>query len=161
MEEFQKFRELAKKSIFQAEHILNVTYPMVQDTRLLIGAIENINLSLANAVSSVIAYERQFRRVPNYNDDFEFKYSLFKSKVSQRYKIDKTYLMLMDNVRSIIQKHRESPVEFTRNDKFVICSEGWRIESLSVKQLKDMISKTKEFINSITKITSIHEELFK
>jgi hypothetical protein len=154
MEEFQQHRGLALKSIATAEHILNITYPVVQDTRLLLGVVENINLALSNTMFSIVAYERLFRRVPQHSDNFDSKFSLFRLKVVPRYNIDSSFAELIARVKDILRKHRQCPVEFTRKGKFVICSEGWKVESLGIQQLQQYIYKAKEFFELVNKITS-------
>jgi len=158
MEEFQKYRELAAKNIKIADHILNVTYPLIEDTKLLLGVTENILMALTNTIYSLVSYERLFRRIPPYYENFDSKYNMFRVKVVPRYNIDKSYIQFIDKMRDIIRKHKESPIEFVRKDRFVICSEGWKVETLSIRQLRDFIGKTKEFFDFTNNITSKHEE---
>ncbi|MBW3016828.1 hypothetical protein KY316_00515, partial [Candidatus Woesearchaeota archaeon] len=61
---------------------------------------------------------------------------------------------------SIITNHRQSPVEFSRKDKFVICSEGFKVQTLSIKDLQNFIISTNEFFNEVNSITAKHEKLF-
>ena len=50
MEKFQQLNEEAIKNYRIADHILNKTYPLLKDTRMLVGVTENIFLALTNAV---------------------------------------------------------------------------------------------------------------
>jgi len=161
MEEFQKYRELAAKNIKVADHILNVTYSLVEDTKLLLGVAESILMALTNTMYSLVSYERLFRRLPPYQENFESKYNMFRLKIVPRYNINKSHILFIEKMRDIIKKHKESPIEFVRKDKFVICSEGWKVEALSIRQLREFIDKTKEFFDYVYKITSKHETIFK
>jgi hypothetical protein len=160
MEDFQKYREMAERNIKVADHILLVTYPLVQDTKLLLGVTENILSALKNLVYTIVAYERLYRRIPPYHDNFESNYNMFRVKIVPRYKIDKTHILFIEKMLEIIKKHKESPIEFQRKDKFVICSEGWKVETLNLNQLRDFIYKTRDFFNCIKQITSKHESIF-
>ena len=44
MEKFQELREISKKKIFLADHILTQTYPLLKDPKLLLATTENIFL---------------------------------------------------------------------------------------------------------------------
>jgi len=70
MEKFQELRELSKKRIRVADHMLTMTYPLVQDSKLLLAVVENIFLALTYIMGSVLHYERTFKRIPLFQDDF-------------------------------------------------------------------------------------------
>jgi hypothetical protein len=57
MEKFQELREVAKKKLQLADHILTMTYPIVNDSKLLLAVVENMFLALTNAMGSVLYYE--------------------------------------------------------------------------------------------------------
>lgn len=160
MEEFQQYREQAKKNIRAADHILSVTYPLVKDTKLLLGVTENLLLALNNTIASIVSYERLFKRIPPYLENFDSTYNAFRLRIVPRYNIDKSYLEFVEKVREVVGKHKKSPIEFARKDKFVICSEGYKMETLSIKQLESYISKAREFFNEVLRITSKHETIF-
>jgi hypothetical protein len=160
MEEFQQYRGLAAKNIRAAEHILNVTYQLVEDTRLLLGVAENIAMAAANTMYSLVSYERLYRRIPPYLDNFDSRYSVFRIRIATRYNLDDSYMEFVKKMKDIIQHHKESPIEFARKGKFVICSEGWKIETIGTEQLKQYIYKAKEFFDLVNRITSKHESIF-
>ncbi len=160
MEKFQELRDLSKKKLQLADHILTMTYPIVKDARLLLAVTENLFLSLTYSMSSILHYERLFKRVPPFPDNFNSKLDLFKSNCAQRYKIDPEHIKLIQNIKDIVVSHKKSPVEFQRKDRFVICSENYRIRSISEMELKNYISKAKSFIGNVTTIVSKNENLF-
>lgn len=161
MEEFQQFREVAKKKISLADHMLTMTYPLVNDTKLLLVVLENVFLAMTNAMGSVLYYERLFKRVPPFTDNFENKFHLFKEKCVNRYKISPDYITLLREIKEIIVQHRKSPVEFIRKDRFVICSENYKIKTISVDQIKEYIAKAKSFIQLTNFIVSKNERIFR
>src|SRR3989338_261446 len=95
MEKFQESRERARRNIQLADHMLTQTYPLVKDPKLLLAVIENIFLALTNAMASVLYYERLFKRIPPFHDNFESKFYLFKMKTAMKYNIGPDYLKLM------------------------------------------------------------------
>jgi len=161
MEKFQALRDAAKKRLQIADHMLTMTYPFVQDPKLLVAVLENVFLSLTNAMNSVLHYERTFKRVPLFQETFASRMSLFKEKCIERYDIDEEYLRLMEEIRSIIIEHKKSPVEFSRKDKFVICSRDYQMKAISLDIIKSYIFKTKNFVNIAEEITSKNESIFR
>lgn len=161
MEEFQKAVENAKKTIRVADHMLIMTFPMIKDPKLLLAVVENISSSLNSAVSSLVYYERLFKRVPVFQDTSESKMLIFKNNLVGKHNINKQYVNLITEIREILDAHKKSPVEFSRGDRFVICSENYRMKTISVDTLKKYIAQTKLFITDIERLVSKDAGIFK
>ncbi len=161
MEQFQLSRERAREKLRIADHILNSTFPLVKDPRLLVGVMDNIFLALTNAMSSVVYYERLFKRIPNFKDDFNDKFDMFKERIVRRYNLNIEYVMLIQDIKNLILEHKKSPVEFSRGDSFVICTNGYRCKSISIRDMKKFISKSKQFIQEVNNIVSKNERIFR
>jgi hypothetical protein len=161
MEEFQLAGENAKKTIKVADHMLIMTFPLVKDPKLLLAVTENIFASLQYAMTSLLLYERLFKRIPVFQDSFDSKFNLFKDKVAQKYNINKEYLRLIQEVREILSEHKKSPVEFSRGDRFVICSGNYRMKTIGVNELKKYIAQTKMFISDIERLVNKNAGIFK
>ena len=156
MEVYQRLREEAKKKLSLADHMLYVTYPLVKDPKLLLAVMENIFLALTHTLGSLLYYERMFKRVPPFFDTFESKYRVFSEKCVERYGIEQEYLNLLRNVKEILIAHKRSPIEFSRKDQFVICSDDYQLKVLKISEIKEILAKTKEFN---TRIENILKEL--
>jgi len=161
MEKFQEARDSAKKKIQIADHMLSVTYPLVKDTKLLLAIMENIFLAYSNAMSAILYRERLFKMIPPFQETFESKLSMFRENCLPKYKIDKEHLRLIQDIRSTIIEHRKSPVEFTRKDRFVICSDSYNMKSIGVEEMKAYINKAKVFIEVMDKIVGKDEGIFR
>ncbi|MDP6548172.1 MAG: hypothetical protein QF917_04415 [Candidatus Woesearchaeota archaeon] len=161
MEKFQELREQAKKKLQLADHILTMTYPLVKDSRLLIAAVENLFLAFTNGMNSVLYYERTFKRIPPFPDNFTSKFELFKDKCAKRYEIDSEYLKIIRDIKEIIIAHKKSPVEFSRKENFVICNGDYRMRSISSNELKAYVEKAKLFIKTVSTIVSKDEKIFR
>ena len=161
MEKFQEARARAKKSLKVADHMLTITYPLVQDPKLLLAVLENIFIALTNSMAAILYYERLFKRIPPFHDTFESKFNVFSADVSKKYKFDPSYIRLIMDVKNLILEHKKSPVEFSRDNKFVICSDKYDIKTISEDQLKEYVKKTKLFIQEMTNMVSKDESLFR
>ena len=161
MEKFQEAREKAKKNLKIADHMLGVTFPLVKDTKLLLAVIENVFLAYTNSIAAILYYERLFKKIPPFQETFEGKLNMFRESCVERHKIDKSYLIEVQDIKDIIIEHRKSPVEFKRGDRFVICSESYRIKTISAKDIQKYIDKAKLFIQEMDNIVNKDEGLFR
>ncbi len=141
--------------------MLIMTYPLVKDPKILLSVMDNVFLSLSSSINSIVTYERLFKRIPVSNDNFDSRFAVFRSKIVDRYKINKEYITLIQEVNSILKEHKKSPVEFSRQNKFVICSENYRLKTIGVPDLKKTIIKTKLFISEIERLVSKNAGIFK
>ena len=159
MEEYSEERESALKKIRVADHMLNMTFPIVQDPKILMAVLENIFLSMEHSISSILHYERKYKRIPPFQGTFESKFNMFRMRCVDRYNIPKEYLIFISEIREIILKHKESPMEFRRKDKFVICSDDYDLKTISIKEIKDFLIKSRLFCENIFKIIEKNERL--
>jgi hypothetical protein len=161
MEKFQELRSAANKKLQLADHMLTMTYPIVKDPKLLLSVIENLFLAFSYAMSSLLYYERLFKRIPSFSDNFKSKFEMFKDKCSDRYNLDEEYLKIMQEIKEIIIAHKKSPMEFQRNDNFVICNGDYRMRTISSDMIKIYVQKAKLFIKSVSTIVSRDESIFR
>lgn len=162
MEKFQAHRDEAIKKLKLADHMLSITYQLVQDPKLLLAVIDNIYKALDNGISSVLEYDRLFKRIPPFPENsFEGKLSMFRNKCMPRYNIRKEYIDLIKEVQDVISNHKNSPVEFARKDKFVICSDNYKMKTVSIPEIKKYIAQAKLFIVDMSSIVGKNEGIFR
>lgn len=139
--------------------MLFVTYPLIKDPKLLLAVMENLFLAITNSLRYVLYYERQFKRVPSFFDTFESKYRVFSEKVVGRYGFPEEYLGFIRKVKEILVAHKRSPIEFSRKDQFVICSDDYNLEVLGLEDIKDFLGKTKSFFSKIDLLVQEGEKI--
>jgi hypothetical protein len=153
MEDFKQAIASAKRNFQIADHMLTVTYPLIKDTKLLLAIMENIFLSMTNAMNSVLYFEKLYKTMPAFQESFESRFSAFKQHCVPRHGIDKSYILDIQDIREILIEHKKSAMEFVRRDRFVICAENYKIRTLSIADIKSYLSKAKLFIEEIEHIT--------
>ncbi|MFH1588942.1 MAG: hypothetical protein ABIB43_00030 [archaeon] len=161
MEDFQLAREKAVKNIRVADHMLIMTFPLVKDPKILLAVLENIYQSLTSSMDSLLFYERTFKRIPAFQDSFESKFNVFKDKLVPKHSINKEYSELIRSIRELLVEHKNSPVEFSRGDRFVICSSNYRMKTITVADMKKYIAKTKLFVADMDRLVRRNEGIFK
>jgi hypothetical protein len=149
MEKYEELRDIARKRIQIADHMLTMTYPMVKDPKLLLAVVENIFLALTNSIGSLLYYERMYKIIPPFQDTFVSKFNMFKQKSVRRHNIGEDMVLLVQEIKDIILQHKKSPVEFTRNDSFVICSEDYKMKTISLEKMKNYILRSRALMQQI------------
>ncbi|PIN86441.1 hypothetical protein COV19_04760 [Candidatus Woesearchaeota archaeon CG10_big_fil_rev_8_21_14_0_10_44_13] len=159
MDRVYEARDKAVRNLKIADHMLTQTYPSVKDPKILLSVLENVFLALTNSMAAILYYEYHNKRIPGFDENFNSKFDLFKLNVAGRYRINKEYITLISTIKSILVNHKKSPVEFSRKDAFVICSDGYDMKTLTEKEMKAYIEKTKGFLQDMQNITSQNERI--
>ncbi|MBW2986968.1 hypothetical protein KY336_00310 [Candidatus Woesearchaeota archaeon] len=161
MESFQECRRRAERNLQIAEHMLTVTYPLLKDAKLLLGVTENIFLGITNSMSAVVFFERKYKRIPPFHDNFESKFNTFTARIVPRYGIDKKYIILLKAIKEIVLKHKQSPIEFARKGKFVICDEKYNnVRQITDQELRQHLNDAKEFHQISKRLVARSESFF-
>ena len=154
MEKFQESLAESKRILKIADHIIFITYNVVKDPRLLLSSLKNILTSLTKSMDSLLQYEHLFKRIPALPESFTSKFALFKDHCVKRYNLSQNYLYLIKDIYTLISEHKKSSVEFSRKDKFIICSSNYRMKTVGIPQIKEYLARTKEFNKEIEEIVS-------
>lgn len=152
MEEHFVALQEAKDAAKIADHMVTITYNVVNDPKLLVVVAEKIFTAMKSAIRSVLLYEVYQKRIPAYKEDFQEMFSLFKVRCSRRYQFDPKYVETIHTIHNLVQHHQESPVEFSRKENYVICSEEYKTDVISKKFLSEAIASAKMFIMDVEKM---------
>jgi len=158
MEKYSIARDNALKHMKVADHLLTMTYPLVQDPKLLKVVIKNTFLSLQNTVFMLLYYERLYKRIPPFTENLDSVLPYLK-KILLRYNISTGYINFINEVRETIQKQRDANVEFIRKEKFVFASKDYDLNIITKKELKDYITKAKLFMHQSMGVIKENERL--
>jgi hypothetical protein len=161
MEKFEESRQNAVKYFKTADHLISVTYNVVKDAKLLVAILENLNLSLQETMNSILYHDRLFKKIPPFQDSFESRYNMFRLKCARHYNLETDYIMAIAEVKEMLDEHRKAPVEFVKNDKFIICNETYNMKALSMIDIKKYLARAKLFIQEANIITTKDETVFK
>ena len=149
-------REKAIQQYESARHLLQITFPLVKDPKLLLGVVHNVSASLEYSMNAILAYERILRLVPIYGSTFQSKFNVFRLKSIRRNNIPQETIQLITELRKILDLHKKSPIEFQRGNRFVICNKDYQLKVISIKEIQKYLEQTKEMLQIMQKITSKH-----
>lgn len=145
MEKFLEKIEEAEKTIQTADHMIYVTFPLIKDKRLLLKVIREIKTAISNCVSSILQYEYLYKRITLYKDS-KTNFKTFTEKCAQRYQISREEIKLILELFDFVEKHKESPFEFVREEKVVILSENMRPKTLTIEKTKEFLILAKNIL---------------
>ena len=58
-------------------------------------------------------------------------------------------LRALQEMKELLAEHKTSPVEFTRNDQYVMCDEKYRVKTLGLDDLKGYLKRTKGLVSLV------------
>lgn len=156
MEQAEESMAKALKHLHLADHMITQTYPLLREPKLLLTALENLFLALTGGMAAILHYERYNQRIPPFQETFDSKFNMLKLKVAPMHRIDAATLQYIQDICSMVKAHRKSPLEFSRKDSMVICSDDYHTETLSLDAMKRHLGQAKKFIHHIQSIVGKH-----
>jgi len=152
MEEIKATLDKANILIKRADHMFYVTYPLIKDHKLIITMAENISNGLIHAMDAILMYERLYKRISLYPEDFKVKMDMFKDSIARRYSIDREHIVLIQDLKRFLEERKKSGVEFVRNDKYMLFNQKKEVKSLGIDKLKQNLNMSKEFLKKVNGI---------
>jgi hypothetical protein len=146
MKDYELALEKAKEELKIADHMINVTYRLVNDHKIMLSVLSRLMDVLAYTIASILYYERLYKRIPSFDNDFRTMFDIFKARCTRRYHINIEYITLVHEVETILEMHKKSPIIFNREGSLIICSDDYDTLSISPEKIKNYINKAKLFI---------------
>ena len=146
MELYQIHYKKAADFFRAADHLIYVTMPVVQDVKIIVTVLGNINLALLHGMDAVLEYERYYKRVLPLATSFDMRFDVFKKRVVGRNGFSNQEAELIAEIKTLVDKRKGASMEFTRSGKFIICSEDYNMKTLSLEEIKKYLSTTKTFL---------------
>jgi len=139
-----------------ADHLLSTTYSLVKDPKLLVSVVENIFKSLELAVEAVLVYEKNFKSI-EYSGSFESKIEMFRRKIIPKYALENDIVQFIVDLKTLLDEHKASKVEFTKKEKFVISDDDFNLKTLTFDEVRKKYTMAKHYIDEISKIISKYD----
>jgi hypothetical protein len=149
MEKFAECVSEAHKKLVFSKYLLEKTYPMVQDPKMLLSVISNIYYSLRLALLGVLYFELFFKRVKPFSDDLNEQICIFEDFCVERYPKLSCFSKELSSIQKIIDAHKDSSVEFAKNEEVRMFDENYHTTILSYSDVSNHISNAKVFIDSL------------
>ncbi len=136
-----------------ADHLAYVSYPLLKDKRLLLAIVQNLYLAGAKCMEALLRYERLYKRISVIPEDFNSRLSIIEKDLAKNANIGIKTLNSIRELDFLSKHHRDSPTEFYRRDKLVICSEGFAdIRTVDIELLKEHTSNLRKFLEVLKRL---------
>ncbi|MDD5331615.1 MAG: hypothetical protein PHE43_02230 [Candidatus Nanoarchaeia archaeon] len=149
LSDLKQVHELVRKAneyYNSADHLTYVTYPLVKDLKLIITIVDSLYRSMEAGVNAVILYERLYKRIDLVPESFSARLQIFQEKCMPNYGFSREHLLLIKDLKEIMAHRNESPMEFVRKDKYIICSDDYNMKTITIDKIKNYLFQSKSFI---------------
>jgi hypothetical protein len=133
-----------KRVLRNADHMLYITYPVLKENRLLAKVLEEVHSSVKKTVDIIMQHEYEHKRIKLYSD-YKINMTLFEQRCAARYYLTPEEMTGIKQIMDLFESHKSSPLEFSRQNKFIIMSDNLKTDSITVQKLKLMLGTAKTF----------------
>ena len=145
MNKFMEALASAEKNLRTVDHMVYITFPLIKDKRLLLKVIQELKRIITDCITSILQYEYLYKRINLFRDSQE-NFRTFTERSAPRYGITRDEIKLIRELFDFVDRHKESPFEFIKDDKLVILSENMKTTTLSLEKTKEFLQLTKEIL---------------
>jgi hypothetical protein len=153
MDRYTEHLQKAGRYITISDHMVITTYKVVQDPKVLVAALENTFLAIANSLAAILHFEREKKRIPPFHNNFESKWNMFQLRIIELHKeFTSEDIQFIEKIHKLVVFHKKSPVEFSKQSEYVMCSQDYDIEKLDATNVGTFIQKTREFHKKVHEV---------
>ena len=149
MEQHLENLKEAARHLQIADHMTYVTYPLVNEHRLLLKIFDEIYGSVIGCVNAVLNYEALYKRIRLYSgvrDNFDTFV-----RIGKNYDLSNEQIKRIMEIIDLNKKHKQSAMEFVRQDKVVIMSDGLGTKVIDLIIIKQYLLLAKELMVKVKK----------
>jgi len=144
MEEFEKNLKEAVRHLQIADHMAYVTFPLVNEYRLLLKIFDETYSSIINCINSILNYEYLYKRIQLYNNHSDNMDTFV--RIAKDYELSNEQVKKIKEVIELNKKHKQSAMEFVKKDKVVIMSDSLSTQVLDLRLIKEYLLLAKELM---------------
>ncbi|MCK4647558.1 hypothetical protein KAT24_01345 [Candidatus Pacearchaeota archaeon] len=145
MEKFLENLQEAQKTIQIIDHMIYVTFPLIKDKKILTKILTETKNTITNCINSILQYEYLYKRINLYKDA-KTNFRIFIQKCCPYYKITQKEIDSIKELFELVEKHKQSTIEFLKNEKIVILSENLKTETITIEKIKEFFNLSKEIM---------------
>jgi hypothetical protein len=148
-EKSKSYLKDSAKHLQISDHMTYVTFPIVNEKRLILKIFEEIAKSINSVIDAAIDFEftnqnlilhqKKENNIINFLDNLNKKYNLNKEDIEE-----------IKEILYIEKKYKESSIDFVKQDKVVIMSDDLNIHTLTIEKIKDYLIFAKNLFLKIS-----------
>ena len=149
MEIYEQNLKEAVRHLQIADHMTYVTFPLINEYRLLLKIFDEIYLSTVGCVNAVLNYEFLYKRIHLYSG-FIDNFDTF-VKMGRSYDLSNEQIKKIKEIIDLNKKHKQSAIEFVRQDRVVIVSDSLGTNVVDIIAIKQYLLVAKELMVRVKK----------
>jgi hypothetical protein len=153
---YQEKLNAANKQMQNAQYLLDHTYKLANDPKVLMSVLIKVNEAYSLAIASLIYRDKDVKLISNFHDSEKSRMDLFTRKCVKRYSFEKQDVSTINELKEIIEDHKNSSVEFSRKKELVICDSKFKFKKVSIDTVKKFMDAAKSFVYKIEKIIQLN-----
>jgi hypothetical protein len=139
--------ERAEKNLRNADHLAYITFGVVKESRLLVKILEQVYSVVVDVINSILQYEYLRKQIKLSSNPVE-NFNKFKNFCAPIYGISVEQTNKVVELFSIMKNHKDSSMEFIRDDRLMIMSNSLKTQPLNIDKVKNYIFLAKELMKS-------------
>ncbi|MBI4441626.1 hypothetical protein HY639_05645 [Candidatus Woesearchaeota archaeon] len=139
----------AHKAIKLADHLFSVTYPLAHDTKLLLVILSSIHRAQQACLGALLDASVERKKVTVLPREYTDRLHWLQREYGTVGLEQEMILHLLD-INQLLELHKKCPIEFVRKDRFVLCTDSYSVRTISGKEIKEYLLKTKLFMEKVT-----------
>lgn len=147
---FKEYLKESARHLQIADHMTYITFPLVNEKKLIIKIFEEIYKSIKNSILSAIHYEFENKNIILSNNEVE-NINNFIENLAKYYDINEKEISKIKEIIDLEKKHEESSMEFVRKEKIILMSESLNIRTLTIDDIKLYLTTSKNLFLKISK----------
>jgi hypothetical protein len=152
MEQIPLMLKEANRIFKNSDHLAYMTYPLVQDKRLLMSIMENLNNALSKFMEVLLQHDFIYNRSGPVPEKFMERIDFFRRGCAGRYGVGDKQLGMMIELHEIVEHRKKSSMEFMRGNDYIIAGNDYKIRKIGIEQLKGWINESKAFVNKVNEV---------
>tara|TARA_Y100000310_G_scaffold5449_1_gene6372 strand:- start:5938 stop:6405 length:468 start_codon:yes stop_codon:yes gene_type:complete len=145
MEKFQENLAKAVKNLQIADHMTYITYPLVNDRRLLLKIFDEIYKAIIGCINTILNYEYLYKRIRLYKENSENMETFF-NKCAKNYELSNEQIKKIKEIIEVNKQHKQSAMEFVKKDKIIILSDNLGTQTIDLQKVKEYLLLAKELL---------------
>lgn len=153
MKDFNECISLAQKHFKTADHLTYVTYSLVNEPKLLLTVVQNLQKATYYTMEAIIAYEQYNKNILTIPSDFSSRFQIFKRDCAKKYEIEPQMLQVIFELNGLVDSHGDSSVEFVRKDNYVMCDQEYKnIETINLEKIKKYLIDIRMLLKKLERV---------
>ena len=125
---YQEKLGAANKQIQNAQYLLDNTYKLSKDPKVLVSVLIKIHEAFNLSITALIYRDKDVKLISNFHDSEKSRMDLFVRKCVRRYGFEREDVSTINELKEIIEDHKKSSVEFSRNKELIICDNKFKFK---------------------------------